>query len=284
MISEIRPLIAGAALQLALQPPAGALLWRVLRKGDNSISSEVDTDAVKVYEGVDRLFVDVQPGLVNEVPCFYRPFYLVGGVWEAGDTVSGTPRLGFEGNECDAQHLVRDRIEEGFKAEVARNALKPEVGHVSVYTAPPAQTQTDMPVVIVHLEGDATGERGLGEFVTPDTRDEQANEWVEHEGMLDNVSLEIQIWSLNPDERVLMRKLLQRILVANLGIFDAAGLIEIAWNARDLEFLNGEFGANVYQTVFSFTCQAPVFVTSRAPTIASTTTTVVVDVEAPVQP
>jgi hypothetical protein len=78
-----------------------------------------------------------------------------------------------------------------------------------------------------------------------------------------DVQIEITAWSLNPDERIELRKAIRRILVANLSIFDAAGMLEIEFSARDADFISGEFAANVFTAVYSFTCQAPVIVTDK---------------------
>lgn len=266
MISEIRPLPVGAALQLSLQPIAGALAWRILRKGTDTFTGETDAAALVAYEGTDVTVIDAEPGLVNEQPIFYRPYYWTGAAWVAGLSASGTPLATYEDASTDVQSLVRNRIEEGLKVEIVRGTFALDGRGISVYTAPPTVDQTEMPVVTVHLDTDASGERFLGELIEPDQLAEDG-EWFEQEGWLADVSLEIAGWCVNPDERKTMRESLRRIVVGNLPVFAAAGMTQIAFVQRDAEYLNGEFGANVFQTVGTFTCQAPVIVRNKQPSV-----------------
>lgn len=279
MISSVRPLIAGNALQLTLVPPAGAVLWRLLRNGADSFAGENDPSALVAYEGTETVIVDAAPGLINEVPAFYRAYYWNNNAWVASASASGTPRATYQDASTDALGLVRDRLEAGFQVEVQRGTLKPKCGYIQVLTAPPVAEEVELPVVTVHLELEKPGSRGIGEMIASDSFNELANKWIEHEGWLADVRLEITGWSLNPDERIELRKAMRRILVANLPIFDAAGMVEIEMSQRDVDLLEGQFAAPVYQIVADFTCQAPVIVTDAVDPIADVELTVHADRE-----
>jgi hypothetical protein len=273
MILEIRPVQAGNALQFSLEPPAGSLLWRVLRKATNDFVDENDAVALKVYEGTERHLLDAAVGLINETPAYYKAFYWNGDAWTGSTARSGTPRASYEDNSTDVQALVRDRLEAGLAVEIAREVFKPNAGHIRVLTAPPTQEATDWPVVTVSLVDESSGARGLGELVEADEFLDPENKWGESEGWLASVTLEVTAWCLNSDERIALRQAVRRILIANLAVFDAAGMVEINVSQRDMDFLNGEFGANVFTSALTFTCQAPVIVSNKVSPIADITVT-----------
>ena len=90
MISIVQPLHIGNALRLFIEPPAGAVRWRILRKGSDSFVDHDDQGALVVYEGDDKVVID-SAHLQNEVMAFYRPFYTSDGItWAAGPTASGS--------------------------------------------------------------------------------------------------------------------------------------------------------------------------------------------------
>lgn len=270
MISSVRPLQAGNALQVFLSPPASAVLWRVLRKPADDFTGENDPNAVLVVEGTVKMVIDAAPGLVNETPAFYKAYYWDNTAWTASATGTGTPQATYQDNSTDVLELVRYRLEVGLQVEVARGALMLEQGHsaISVFAAPPAEKEVQFPVVTVHLENESPGERGIGELVEDDTYSLSADEWTETEGYLADVTLEVGGWSVNPEERINLRKALRRIIVANFPIFDDAGMVLITFRQRDVDYLNGEYTANVYTTMGTFDCKAPVRVSNTAPAIA----------------
>ena len=264
MIFTVRPLYSGNALQLSLVPPAGATRWRVLRKGSDDFTGESDSDAYVAYEGVERTVVDAH-SLQNELPAFYRAYYWNGSAWTASATASGTPQATYQDASTDAMSLVRDRIEAGLAVEVARTTLQPTQGFIQVLTAPPiADGGVQLPVVTVHLSSEDQGERAIGEMIDSDEFNSVTGQWAELEGWLARVQIEIVGWCLNPDERIELRKALRRIIIANLAVFDAAGMVEITLSQQDVDALSGEYAANIFQVVCTFTCQAPVKVTSNA--------------------
>jgi hypothetical protein len=277
MILEIRPLSAGNALQLTLRPAAGALLTRVLRKATNDIVDQNDPDAEVVYEGTDTSVVDISPALANEVPVFYQAFDFFGAfTWASSPSMTGTPTATYEDASTDVQSMLRERLEKGIAVEVTRGTLKPGQPHgaIAVLTSPPTAEETDWPVFTVQLDYERPGERGIGELVTPDFFDALADEWVEAEGWLADVSCTCTGWCTNPDQRIELRKALRRVLVANLGVFASQGVIEISLQASDDQFLNGEFGpANVFTTAVTFTCKAPVIVRENVIKVVDVQTT-----------
>lgn len=261
----VQPLSIGNAVRLLLEPPAGAVRWKVLRKGSDSFTGHDDDESFLAYDGNDKAIVDCD-FLLNDVPSFWRPFYTAdgGATWEAGPTATGTPRASYDELTTDVFSLVRDRLEAGLRVEVERQVIAAELGFVQVFPSPPGvHDDLRFPLVTMHLESEARAESAIGEYIGGDEFDAAAFDWGDQEGWLASVHLQIATWSTNADERVELRKALRRIVVGNLSVFDAAGITQVGFEMSDVDYLNGEFGAPVYQTMANFSCQAPVRVGGR---------------------
>lgn len=277
------PLAVGNALRLFLQPPAGALYWRVLRKGADTFTGESDPDAVRVYQGTQSVVLDagnqqlgqaVYP-LLNGNTYYYRAYYWDGSAWISSSTVGAAPAAAYADASTDVLTVVRDRLDCGLQTEVAAGVLFPDSGGIPVLIAPPMWEDARWPMVTVHLQSEAPSARGLGEMVEPDELDETGTEWNGTEGWLAKVQLTIVGWTQNPDERIALRKSLRRLIVANLSVFDAAGMVQIEFQQQDMDPLT-EYPAPVYQVMCTLTCLAPVrVITARDAAIADVTTTIV---------
>lgn len=259
MISMIQPVAIGNALKLYLTPPANAEYWRVLRKGTDDIADENDPYALVAYEGDDRAFVDCA-SLQNEVRAYYTPFYRINGAWVRGQGNYGTPVSIYEDASTDVLSLVRDRLEAGLTVEVERGNLMNELGYIQVLTAPPAvHMNISFPLVTVTLEEESPSVRGIGEDVSGQYTDEEDDTWLEEEGWLANVRLNMVGWSLNPDERIELRKAIRRVIVGNLNVFAAKGIVLPQLSLSDADAVNGEYGDTpLYLVAGDFTCTAPV--------------------------
>lgn len=266
MITMIQPLPIGNALRLFIQPPSGAVRWKVLRNGNGIFSGHDDASAVVAYEGDAKVALDTA-FLQNEVMAFYRPYYTTDGVaWTAGSVASGTPVASYQEYTTDVMSLLRERLEAGLLVEVQRGNLISEFGYVQVYTAAPSlESDLRMPLVTLHLDSEEPAERGIGEYIGGDHFDAISEEWDEGEGWLARVSIAMIGWSLNADERIELRKALRRIVVANLPVFAAAGFLTVNLSQQDVDAVSGEYPAPLYQVMNTFTCLAPVRVGSRAP-------------------
>lgn len=259
MIATVLPLPVGNALRLFLEPPAGSLEWRILRKGADTFTGVNDPTAVVVYQGSEQVVLDAQ-SLQNGVLAYYRAFYWNGSAWTASATAIGTPNASYQDLSPDVLSIVRDRIDAGIQVEVARGALQPTSGSISVLSAPPVYEDTRWPVISVHLISEAPSDRMIGEMFTDDVFDAVSGIGTESEGWLARTQLTVIGWSQNPDERIAMRQVLRRLIVANLPVFDSAGMVQIEFSQQDIDAVSGEYPAPVYQTVGTFTCMAPVVV------------------------
>lgn len=270
MIAMIQPMAVGHALKVFLDVPANASRFRLLRKVTDTFTGEADPGAYLVSEDVGRAVID-SAGLMNGTLYYYRAYFLVDGAWQASPTVSATPAATYTDRSSDVLTVVRERLDLGLQVEVARGALVNDEGHIKVLTAPPIYEETVWPMVTVHLSNEAPGERAVGESPFPDESD--GSEWTEDEGWLARVQLTIMGWSLNPDERIELRKALRRIVIANLSLFDFAGMVEIEFSQQDTEDF-GSYNAPVYQVLCTFSCLAPVVVGSNVGAIEEVTTTI----------
>lgn len=268
MISMIQPLHVGNALRLFLQPPAGAVRWKVLRKGNGIFSGHDDPSAIVAYEGDERVIVD-SAFLQNEVMAFYCPFYTSDGTtWTAGPVASGTPAAIYQEHTTDVLSFLRDRLEAGLLVEVQRGNFVPELGYIQVYTAPPSLEQNlRLPLVTVHLDNEDSSERAIGEDISGDQFDAIGFDWQESEGWLANVRVMVIGWSLNSDERLELRKAIRRIIIANLPVFAAQGWEQVNLSQQDIDAINGEYTAQLYQVMSTFTCLAPVRVSGTVDAI-----------------
>lgn len=265
MILLSQPLPCGNATRLLIKP--ASLRWRLLRRDlDPAFSGHDDPDALIVRENTaDRLVVDDYM-LANGQVVHYRLYSEVDGVWVGSAVATVVPDASYAELTWDALMVVRDRLEHGLGVEVERGALSHEQGAIPVLTAPPVYEDTLWPVVTVHLENEGPAERGLGEVIGAgedlDMGLAEAAGGAEVEGWLARVSITVMGWSLNPDERVTLRKALRRIVLANLPVFDAQGMVQVEFSQQDAEDFQS-YSAPVYQVRCTFSCLVPVAVSGR---------------------
>ena len=253
---------AGAAVRVFLKPPATARAWRLLRKQADTFTGPTDADATLVHAGTDRVVLD-DSGLLDGFTFWYRAYYWTGSAWVASASVSATPQSTYVDESEDALSIVRDRLDAGMLTEVARQRLRPQSGTIDVLTASPVYDDRRFPMVTVHLQDEGAQQRFIGENPTGDEADRDYFDGSsdDTEGWLAQTQLTIMGWSLNSDERKELRKAIRRILVANLPVFDAHGLLQVEFRQQDTEDFTS-YNAPVYQVMTSFTCLTPIRVSA----------------------
>lgn len=274
MISFAASLPIGNAVRVLLDPPSTAKKWRLLRKTTDTWTDQNDAAALLVYEGTEKNIVD-NSTLTNGSTYYYAEFDFDGTSWTRAPSVAVTPATSYDLAGPDVLTLLRERLRLGLRAAVAANVIKPASGSISVFTAPPAEEDVKWPIVSVHVQMDASDQRGIGETVSPDIFDIDANKWDESEGWLSRWRLQIIGWSLNPDERIALRQVIKRIVLGNLPVFDGAGMVQIDFSQNDVEDFQ-TYNAPVYQTIGDFSCLAPAVVNATDDLIVDVT----VDAEA----
>jgi hypothetical protein len=261
MINFLQPISIGNGIRALWSPAAGTVRTRLLRKLTDDFSGPTDSNAALLYEGDERSFLDVQT-LNNGTVYYYRTYDFNGTTWTASPTASATPAETAGVGGPDPLTLVRDRLAAGLKAEVAAGRLRHDTGAIPCLTAPPTFEQTKFPVVTVHLRNDAPAVRGVGETLAADAFDADADLWTASEGWLSSVQLDIVGWVVgNADTRIALRKAIKKILVGNLSVFDAAGMVQIEFSQSDIEDFES-YNAPVYQTMCSFSCLSPFVVSA----------------------
>jgi hypothetical protein len=262
MIALLHRLPVGNAVRVLLMPPPGAESWRVLRKDEDTIAGHDDPDALPVFDGDERSFLDAA-GLENGAKVYYRPFYRTRGVWVAAPSVSITPAATFSDASADPQRLVRDRLELGLRVYVERGELAHDMGFVPALTAPPLLDEVRFPLVTVELTSAPDAQRAIGNAVGGDRFDPDAMEWSSAEGLLSRVQLEVTSWSLNPDERIALRRAVRTLLLGNEPVFADAGMAEIEVSAHsDLNDFES-YQVPIYRAACTFSCLAPSVLDSR---------------------
>lgn len=274
MISLAQPLAAGTAVRLILAPPQGALWTRVLRRTSDAFTDPDDAGAVIVADRTtDHAVLDIT-GLVNGVAYWWKAYHrMPGNAWLATDSISATPRATFVGDDIDPQVLVRDRIAASLAEEVRRGALRPPSGKIPVTTAPFAALEgITLPCVSVHLDTEGTSDRAIGEVFEPDAEQDPGPGWYETEAVQVRTQLSIVGVSLNPDERLALRRALQRAVLANLGVFSDCGLSHIDFSQTDTEEF-GDKNAALYLTGGAFSCLSVAAVRGEAGEVVDVTST-----------
>lgn len=250
----ILPEAAGNALRLFLNPPSDAVFWRILRSPTHDFKH-----AHEVYSGMDEVFVDAL-GLQNETVYFYEVSYqLADGSVIVGGQSSGTPQSTYHDQTTDTLELLRARLEAGLMEEVKRGELVNELGYIQVLTAPPSlQNNLSFPLVTLTLENESPAERSIGDVIDDEYIDPETGDWVDQAGWLADVNISITGWSLNPTERIDLRKALRRIIIANFTVLAAHGVLLPHLTLTDADAVSGEFDAPLYMVNGEFKCQAPI--------------------------
>ncbi|EIW6162821.1 hypothetical protein MF451_003818 [Salmonella enterica subsp. enterica serovar Saintpaul] len=213
-----------------------------------------------VYKGADEVVVDTFH-LHNELKYFYWVTYTFadGSTITSDKPSTAVPRATYEDYTTDVIELLRDRLFDGLAEEVNRGTLKNELGYIQVLTAPPSlQNNLSLPLVTLTLETETPDERFISDDIDPEDFMEDEDLWVEQAGWLANVEISFTGWSLNPTERIHLRKAIRRVLIANFNVFAARGIILPHFTLSDSDAVSGEFDAPLYLVNGSFTCTAPV--------------------------
>lgn len=246
-------------MRLIVQPRAGEVRWRILRNESGVFSDAFDPSAFLVHDGGDRFLTDARL-LSNGVAYHYAVYGEVSdGVWSAPSMATVTPEAVFEDLGPDVQEIVRERIEMSLQAMIQRGQIKISKPAIPVMSIPFYQQGPDLPVVTVLFANGSSAVRGLGDFVGQDVRD--GGSWVGPLGWQSAVTLEIVAWSLNGDERNILRRALESAIASNLSVFGDLGLdlVEVQ-SVRDVEDTQS-LNVPIYQTFLHLGCQACVAVT-----------------------
>jgi len=257
MITSITPFFSGNAVKVLLIPPATAVRWRLAR---NVTGAFPDENADTVYEGCERVFID--HGLVNNQAYFWQAFYFDGSAWTVSSytPVSASSALTYTEINNDPLSVVRERLDAGLNGLLALGKLNHPNGRFPVLVAWPRVEDARFPMVSVHLDSDIPDERFIGDMVADDA---------EFTGWYAKTTLHIVSCALNGDERLLLRRAIKSVLLANLDFFDALGLNEISFSQTDVEDME-RLNTPLYLTNTVFSCTAEAAIQAPPPGIINT--------------
>lgn len=269
MISFLQSLPIGNAVRVVLAPPAGAVAWRVLRKTADVWTDQDDPTAGDVYSGDEPYFIDIT-ALTNGTPYYYKPFYQAADEsWSTAPSQTATPAMTSNLLGIDPLELVRERVEAALKADVAADILQHVDGYIPCLTAPPAYENTNFPIVTFHLQVADRAISAVGEELAADVYDPATDTWIEVEGWICNVRINIVVWVVaNADTRIALRKRIAHALLGNLPVFNDQGMSQVSFSQADTEDME-TYAAPVFQTITSLDCLAPLAVDAVSGTIHS---------------
>lgn len=269
MIQFAIAMACGNAVSLLLKPESGSAQWRLLRRKDGAFAGYDDVDAVLVSAADndnDFSVVDYSD-LTNGQDYHYRHYCLLDGEWVAsGDDAVLAPAYVGEPlySAPDVTSFVRERVQLGMNAELGAGRLSHDLGRIPVLAANPTVESVTLPVVTVILELRKAEVRGIGETLVPCEFD--GEQWTVTEGWMDRSNVQVAVWARNHEDRLRLRDALQRVLMLNLPVFDAAGLLEIDISEHE-NFDFETYDAPVYQSVFDFSCLHAALVAHQVPPI-----------------
>lgn len=268
-ITFLEPLSAGNAVRVYMDPPAGAIMWRVLRRTADVFTGENDDGAVLVADDcTDNVVLDLR-ALVNGTTYFYRLYSWDGMAWTASPSMPAQPGASYRGDTIDPLKIVAERLQAGLVVEVGRGELLPQTGIVPVFTAPYILSdQIVFPCVTVHMDSETPAERGIGDDSVGAMHG--IGEWSEFQGWLARTQINIAGVCRTSEERHALRRALRRILQANLVVFAASGLDMIEFTFADSEELQDK-AAPLFMTGGTMSCIAQSFVVAGVPEITNTT-------------
>jgi hypothetical protein len=268
------PLSCGNAIRFILAPTVNEARWRLLRKEAGTgvtFTGQADPAAFLVHDGGERFLTDSRL-LVNGVAYVYALYgALPAGGWGSPVYVTLTPQSTFDDLSLDVQELLRERIDVTLNSMIQRAQITLSKSTVPVMSIPFYTQGGDFPVVTVLYGGGASSVRGLGEQLSQDEPD--GTDWTGSQGWHSSITLEISAWSLNAEERNILRKALEAVIAANLYVLEEAGLnmveVQSVQDTEDTQSMN----APVYQTTLRVSCQVAVAVTDESSSFVDVTAT-----------
>jgi|SRR5579862_230496 len=258
MINAAVPLPVGTAVKVLFSPPAGTAEVRILRKLTRTFTGYDDPDAFVVLDGdaASTSVIDYQ-NLSNGTLYYYAEYDLDPAAWwTLANIVSATPNSQFTDLSEDVASVMRSRLEDGLRAYVEAGTLTHDNDYIPVYSAPPLFENAKWPCVTVHVSGDSSEVRGIGEDLSGDYFDPIFRTFHADEGWLSRVRLTLIAWSQNPNERAVLRRALKAVVIGNLPVFESLGCETIDFSISNQEDFE-TFSSPVYQAVGEFSCLAP---------------------------
>lgn len=238
---------------------------RVLRRYDAAFPPDPDNPgvgSVQVAGGdrVTRFAVDWQ-NVVPDVEHFYAPYYLIDGAWELGEAKSIVPSVQVQPISNDSVDLLRERIEAGLNALVDVGLLQHPEGRFDVMLGPPQFETVVFPAVALQTEVNNQDEQFIGSFLGSSMIGERTSR--DFRGGFARYTVNVATWSLNPDERRVLRHALRDIIQANRDLLEMLGIQELEYSLRDDEDFQS-YNAPIYRVIATLNYMAPDYIEDDA--------------------
>jgi hypothetical protein len=257
----------GAAVFAALADiPCGARQMRVLRRWDANFPDAPveDAETFAVFGGAPQTGVLDWHGLVPDIPHWYAVYYLVDDAWQRAEPQSIVPTRQVHPPSLDSLDAIRERVEIGLNALLDAGHLRHPRGRFTVLTAPPLFDDVAFPAVAVHLEQATPDQHFIGGFIGEERLENGC--WQETAGWRSRYAVSIEAWSLNPDERRLLRRAIRDTVIAARDVLEMIGLQELEATVSDDEDFQS-YNAPLYRTQTRLSYLAPDVVWSVDPAI-----------------
>jgi len=264
---------AGAAVYLALRAPADVSHLRVERRYDDQFADlPGGPDTTTVYAGPPADGVLDWHEVLVGVPHWYAAYGLKRGVWvRYGSPVSVTPTAQPHAPRSDALDVLRERIEVGLNALLDAGVLTHGSGRFRVLFGPPALDGVEFPAVSLQLEQAAPDQQYIGGYLAAEVT--ESGDWSTQAGWYARYHVQVGLWSLNPDERRLLRASLRDILISNREIFELLGMQEMDVSLADHEDFTS-YSATVYISTARLVFLAPCTITMTENALSDVTVAV----------
>ena len=122
----------------------------------------------------------------------------------------------------------------------------------------------------VHVDSDGSHERAIGEAIGMSDWNALSGQFEDGQGWHARSVLRVVGWSKNPDERIALRKILRRLVIGNLDVFESFGMTLIDFHQADMDDL-ASYPVPIYMAAGTFSCSAPAFVTESVGRITDVT-------------
>ena len=250
---------AGSAARIDFAPPAGAAGVRVLRRVGTNPTGPTDAAAAMVLDGPPSQVVDdtqsyvVDVDLANGTDYRYALYaFDENRVYSAPALVAVTPALASVFDESDSKAVLMARVERTMADLIAGGGFTFRSGvDVKVYSAYPLLDTAKFPCVSVHRDGDADGDRFIGDLAGEHV--DESGHWTDH-GRYSTQRFTVIGWAHDPDERDVLYRLIKAALRLNLHLFHEAGLENVTASGSDAEdFIT--FDVPMFYAVFEVSCE-----------------------------
>jgi hypothetical protein len=169
--------------------------------------------------------------------------------------------------------VIRERLDIGLQTEIIAGSLFHDSNRIPVLLATPTFEDTKWPVVTLHVASDSSsGNQFIGGMSDADFTNEDTGLIEETNGWLSQHQVTIAAWTLNADEGYMLKKVIKRLVIANIPVFEAAGFLNIEVSQMHVDDTQS-YPAPVYrvETTLNFLAESSILINYQPITAVHTT-------------